>query len=373
MPLDEQDWQLVTTWLERYLLNVGGDPYSRLAPYFPHEFLAAIPLNNVIADNARTLVHASRRTIELEVQLLDAVTQVEEIRALPVILQAEEFLARLREDARIHDQQDVFRSCVLQQDTGVFIGREDLRETLRGFIATQGKSVLLVDGVPGSGRSYTYQFLRHLGWHKGFRPARVGLSRMYTGRQVLLRLAEYVVDPRDGAQWLGPALPGDDPPTMADIARRVIRLATTAEPPYWLVLDDCDTLDPHSDVWEVINDLANAIYEQAPAYPGRTPRLVLLGYGRTTSRLPDELQGILCWDTARIIDPPELRRFFEQCFRESPPARLDGADPAEIDGLVDEAVAQVLYAARSPDDDGANYMRRVRGATEKAIHVYRSL
>ncbi|WP_438489378.1 AAA family ATPase [Streptomyces sp. S186] len=370
MPLREQDWELVTTWLEKYLLNVA-DPYSRLAQYFPHEFLAALPLTNVIAQNARTLVHASRRSIELEVQLVDAVTRLDDIRVRPDIEDARAFLARLREDLRIHNEQDVFRTCVLQQDTGAFIGREDLRETLRGLVAAGGKSVLLVDGVPGSGRSYTYQFLRHLGSHKGFRPARVTLSDTYTGAQVLRRLAEYVVDPRAGTQWLGPTLPGDGPPTLAEVARRVISLAATAETRYWLVLDDCDRLDPLSDVWEVINELAKAIYEYAD--PDRVPRLVLLGYGRTMHQLPDELQGILCWDTARIIDPPELRRFFDQCFRESPPARLDDADPAEIDGLVDEAVAQVLYAARSPDDDGENYMRRVRRATEKAIHVYRSL
>ncbi|MGG2464572.1 hypothetical protein ACO0M4_33245 [Streptomyces sp. RGM 3693] len=371
--MSETEWELVTMWLERYLLNTV-DPHTQLVQYgFSEEFIGALPLTHVSGDNARSLVYASRRTIQRQVKLVEVVSTIDELVVRPEIRRAREFLSRLREDARVHATQDTFRTCVLKGGTEAFIDREDLRETLRRFLADPEKSVLLVDGEPDSGRSYTYHFLRHVGQHNGFRPARVTLSRTSTARQVLARLAEFVTDAHSGTQPFDPTALNDPLPSLSDAVHWVVGRATAADERYWLVLDECDKLDPHSDVWDFIGQLALAIYEHAAIRGDQAPRLVLLGYGRAMRQLPYDLRGSLCWDTARIVEPQDLHSFFDQLFREAPPARLDDADPAEISGLVEEAVTEVLHAAHARDDDGESYMRRVCTATEKAIHVFRSL
>ncbi|MCK7625275.1 hypothetical protein MUU72_19555 [Streptomyces sp. RS10V-4] len=370
--MSETEWELVTMWLERYLLDTV-DPHSALLQYgLPQDFLGGLRLGQVSRDNARSLVHASRRDIARQVALLEVVTALDRLAVLPESGTAREFLRRLRADAAAHGTRDTFRSCVLQGGTAAFIDREDLRETLRRFVADPEKSVLLVDGEPDSGRSYTYTFLRHIGQHSGFRPARVTLSRTSTARQVLERLAAFVGGQDAGDEPSGPAGTGGPAPSLEDAVHRMVGRATAADERYWLVLDECDKLDPHSDVWDFIGQLALAVYEHAALRGDRAPRLVLLGYGRSMRPLPYDLRGSLCWDTARVIEADDLRRFFDQLFRESPPAALDGGD-GEIAGLVEVAVAEVLRAVRARDGSGESYMRRLCAAVEGAIRVYRTL
>ncbi|WP_405411549.1 hypothetical protein [Streptomyces decoyicus] len=75
-------------------------------------------------------------------------------------------------------------------------------------------------------------------------------------------------------------------------------------------------------MWDFIGQLATAIYEHAAVRRYQAPRLVLLGYGRSMRQLPYDLRGNLSWDTARIVEPGDLRHFFEQVFHEAPPEIL---------------------------------------------------
>ncbi|MEV0374702.1 hypothetical protein AB0I10_33790 [Streptomyces sp. NPDC050636] len=377
MPLAETEWDLVTIWVREYLLDTT-DPHTQLAQYgFPEEFVGALPLTSVSAENARALVQASRKDIERQLKLVEAVTAIDRLAVLPEIAKAREFLERLREDRRTHASQDNFRTCVLKNGTEVFIDRQDLRETLRQFVADPEKSVLLVDGDPGSGRSYTYNLIRHIGQHSGFRPARVTLSRTATAEKVIRRLAEFVADPRAGVSPLNPTELNDLLPSIDDAVHWVVGRATAFEERFWLVLDECDKLDPSSDVWDFIGQFALAIYEHAAVRGDQAPRLVLLGYGPAMRQLPYDLRGSMCWDTARIAEPADLRHFFDQYFHESPPKILGTGKPEEssIAELVDVAVEEVLRAAQADGNGngGESYMRKVCTAAEGAIRVYRSL
>ncbi|MFH9224172.1 hypothetical protein ACH4NT_01450 [Streptomyces lydicus] len=376
MPLTETEWDLVTTWAQEYLLDTT-DPHSQLAQYgFAPEFVSTLPLTHVSSDNARALVHASRTGIERQLRLVEALTSVDRLAVLPDIVKARDLLERLREDFRAHAARDNFRACVLKNGTEAFIGREDLRETLRRFLADPEKFILLVDGEPGSGRSYTYNFLRHIGQHSGFRPVRVTLSRTSTAAKVVRRLADFVAGPGEGASPLNPTDLNDLLPSIDEAAHWVAGRATAAEEHLWLVLDECDKLDPSSDVWDFIGQLATALYEHAAARGDQAPRLVLLGYGRAMRQLPYDLRGNLCWDTARPAGPGELHSFFHQVFHESPPELLRGVGgprDASIDELVEVAVDEVLRAIETEGAGGESYMRRLCTAAEGAVRVYRSL
>ncbi|CAL9310790.1 hypothetical protein [Streptomyces sp. SudanB25_2051] len=416
MPLETPEWDKVTEWVREYLLD-STDPYTQLRHAgFAPEFIGGLPLTAVSAQNARVLVQASRRTIDGQVRLLRALVLNDRLRNLPYVRDAEEYLAQLERDAQAHRSQDVFRTHVLR-GAEVFLDREDLRETLRAFVADSDKSVLLVDGEPYSGRSYTYTFIRHIAQHQGFRPARVLLGPTMTATKVVRRLAAFVSDPRAGVV---PPVPTDldDPlPALDEAVHWVVLQATAAEDRYWFVLDDCDRLDPGSDVWDLISQLALALYEHAPVRRDQAPRLVLLGYGESTRQLPYELRHSLCWDRARTAGPDEVRAFFDRYVREQPPPSLAALAAEEreaaLTGLVDVAVEEVLAAAaRDPDgtagaggaggtagpgyaggtgpedggggggagDGGAgsepcaqSYMRRLGTAVEGAVRVYRTL
>ncbi|MFI1019081.1 hypothetical protein [Streptomyces sp. NPDC020965] len=386
----ETEWDLVTLWAREYLLDTT-DPYSRLVEHgFSSEFVSTFRLTAVSTENARALVEASRKSIERQLTLVENLTTIDRLAVLPDIAKAIEFQNRLREDCRAHASQDNFRTCVLKNGTEVFIDRADLRETLRRFVDDPEKSVLLVDGDEGSGRSYTYKFIRHVGQHYGFRPARVTLSRTSTAEKVVRRLADFVTDPGagdgGGAAPLNPTELNDLLPSIDEAAHWVVGRATAVEDRFWLVLDECDRLDPSSEVWDFIGQLALAIYEHAAVRGDQAPRLVLLGYGPSMRQLPYDVRGSVCRDTARIAEPDDLRDFFNQYFHESPPASLESGRPGEatIAAFVDAAVREVLRAVAAADGVGSagegvgegvgeGYMRRVCTAAEGAVRVYRTL
>lgn len=353
MPLETPEWDKVTEWVREYLLD-STDPYVQLRHAgFAPEFIGGLPLTAVSSHNARALVQASRRTIDGQVRLLRALVLNDRLRVLPYVRDAEEYLARLERDAEAHTSQDVFRTQVLRGGAEVFLDREDLRETLRAFVADGHKSVLLVDGEPHSGRSYTYAFIRHVAQHQGFRPARVLLDPTTTATKVVRRLAAFVSDPRAGV--VPPvATDLDDPlPALEEAVHWVVLQATGAEDLFWFVLDDCDRLDPGSDVWDLISRLALAIYEHQPVRGAQAPRLVLLGYGEAMRQLPYELRHSLCRDRARSAGPDDVRAFFERYVREQPPPSLAALAAEEreaaLAGLVDVAVEEVLAAAGDAD------------------------
>ncbi|OEJ93913.1 hypothetical protein [Streptomyces thermolilacinus] len=408
MPLETPEWDKVTEWVREFLLD-STDPYTQLRHAgFPPEFIGGLPLTAVSSQNARVLVQASRRTIDGQVLLLRALVLNDRLRNLPYVRDAEEYLAQLERDAEAHGSQDVFRTHVLR-GAEVFLDREDLRETLRAFVADSDKSVLLVDGEPYSGRSYTYTFIRHIAQHQGFRPARVLLEPTMTATKVVRRLAAFVSDPRAGVV---PPVPTDldDPlPALDEAVHWVVLQATGAEDLFWFVLDDCDRLDPGSDVWDLISQLALAIYEHAPVRRAQAPRLVLLGYGESMRQLPYELRHSMCWDRARTAGPDEVRAFFDRYVREQPPPSLAALAAEEreaaLTGLVDVAVEEVLAAADGStagagtveggtagtaaadgrtdgtvgggsaggEPCGDSYMRRLGSAVEGAVRVYRAL
>ncbi|MEU7556654.1 hypothetical protein AB0B01_30800, partial [Streptomyces sp. NPDC044571] len=278
MPLTETEWCLVTTWVRDYFLDTL-DPRDLLAQSgFSREFIGELPLTNKSAPNAVALVRAVRRDILNQRLLLDALAGLDELRSLAAGTEAAAFAARLREDEQAHaSDQDHLLAGVLRNGTEVFIDRDELRKSLREFLDDPEKTVLVVDGEPDSGRSYTYSLIRHLGQHRGFRPVRVTLSRTSTAKQVVRRLAEFVEDPRAPIFPLNPAQLNDPLPVLEDEVYRLVSRATAADEQFWFVLDECDKLDLTSDVWDCISQLARAVFDFTPVREETVPRLVLLG------------------------------------------------------------------------------------------------
>ncbi|MFG2869454.1 trypsin-like peptidase domain-containing protein [Streptomyces sp. NPDC048338] len=391
MPLTETEWGLVTGWVRDHLLDTP-DPATRLRlSGLPAGFVEDLTLTPDQDENARLLVRAARRDIAHQRRLLEALAGLDPLDAgggpggdgRPVGrggfgayargAEVRILLTRLREDERTHRAAaDPFRALVLRGGAEVFIDRAELREKLRGFVDDPEQTVLVVDGEPDSGRSYTYRLIRHLGQHCGFRPVRVTLSRTSTAARLVERLEQFTAGPGTPALPLNPTQLNDPLPSVDDAVHRIVSRATAAEERFWLVLDDCDRLDPNADVWDCIGKLALAIYEHTPVQEDAVPRLVLLGYSSTMRQLPYDIRKNECRDTARVVDEDDLRAFFRQFFAESEAEAAHEPDEAHVGALADLAVAEVMRAVDVPGSPDS-HMRRVCTAVEETVRLYRTV
>ncbi|MEV8533332.1 ATP-binding protein [Streptomyces sp. NPDC051211] len=317
--------------------------------------------------------------MDIQLLVLDTLGQLDSLTSLPAAELLDTLRGELADANRLRvSPLDPYLAGVLKNGAEVFIDRVDLRKRIREFVEDPEKTVLLVDGEPGSGRSYTYSFIRHLSAHCGFRPVRVTLDQASTAEQVVQRLADFVIDPRTHISPLNPTRLNDPLPSIGAAVHRIVREATAAPEQFWLVLDECDKLDVNSDAWDCIGKLALAIYEHAPVHRAAAPRLVLLGYSATMRQLPYEIRKNEVRDTARITGADDLQMFFRQFFAEAAatagpddPAAAAPVDEHRIATLVETVVPAVLQAAEAPGED--SYMRKVCTAAEEAVRLYQSL
>lgn len=389
MPLTETEWGLVASWVRAHLLDTPEPRESLLRAGLPADFVQDLPLTPDPDRNALLVVGAARKDIAHQRRLLavlaglDALAAIDDPHSFEQGAEARNLLTRLREDERLdRSPQDPFQSLLLKHGTVAFLDRSELREKLRGFLADPEQTVLVVDGPPDSGRSYTYELIRHLGQHCGFRPVRVTLSRTSTAARLMERLGAFVAEPGVGGGAFGgagsradegslnPTRLNDPLPSYEDAAHRIVGRATAAEESFWIVLDDCDRLDPNSDVWDCIGVLARAVYEHTPVRKETAPRLVLLGYSTSMRQLPYEIRKNECRDTTRLLDEDDLRSFFREFFGEFVAVTRDPEDGDVVHDLTETAVAEVLCAADRPGAEDS-YMRRVCTAVENVVRLHR--
>ncbi|MFF8837279.1 trypsin-like peptidase domain-containing protein [Streptomyces sp. NPDC015130] len=378
MPLTETEWGLVASWVRAHLLDTPEPRESLLRAGLPADFVQDLPLTPDPDRNALLVVGAARRDIAHQRRLLavlsglDALAAIDDPHAFEQGAEARNLLTRLREDERLdRSPRDPFDSQLLKHGTAAFLDRSELREKLRGFLADPEQTVLVVDGPPHSGRSYTYEFLRHLGQHHGFRPVRVTLSRTSTAARLMERLAAFVAGPGADEVSLNPTRLNDPLPSFEDAAHRIVGRATAAEESFWIVLDDCDRLDPNSDVWDCVGVLARAVYEHTPVRKETVPRLVLLGYSTAMRQLPYEIRKNECRDTTRLLDGDDLRAFFREFFGEFTAVHRDEEDEEVVRTLTETAVSEVLRAVDRPGAE-ESYMRRLCTAVEDVVRLHRA-
>lgn len=155
-----------------------------------------------------------------------------------------------------------------------FVGRQSLRELLRPFVEhpDDPPRVLVVRGAEPGGKSYTWEFLRHLAARSGALAQWLPLADMdYRPRQVLV----------EALTLLG--LSDDSVPPMADdpqdshlqpLVNSFMGAIPELERPSWLVIDDLN----HPRVALPVRELAYALAKRVEYTGLPNLHLVLLGY-----------------------------------------------------------------------------------------------
>ena len=111
-------------------------------------------------------------------------------------------------------------------------------------------------------------------------------------------------------------------------------------PWWWFVFDQCNELDPGSDVVEFIAQLAIAIKEMTPAPGEKRPRLILLGYDEHLADIPLPRKQVHP-DQVRRASESDVRTFFTGYLNKvSRP--VNGTEP------IDDAARSIRVGCRRP-------------------------
>ena len=227
------------------------------------------------------------------------------------------------------------QSCFLHAGR-VLINRSELRSELVDLCSDQGSRVLVVNGDPVSGKSYSMQYIAFLADKFGHDRAYIDIKHeIYTtfgpdtlarriGWQLRFSVAEVQSIPTRQAQ---------DARWATEIGDWIIGASKWDGTPRWIVLDGFDHPDLPPETQHLIEYLMWQIETVKPPL-----RLVLLGYRKA---IPRDIRRYVRSEEITRIDRAELAEFFEQLYGLSNKV------------VTTEEIAQIVdwVLARVPADD----------------------
>jgi hypothetical protein len=205
-----------------------------------------------------------------------------------------------------------------------FVDRDDLRATLKEFTNPSPYStrVLIVSGNEPCGKSYTWEFLRHLAWASvGAKAQRLRLKATgYTPRQLVEQVFALLQLDRSGLPEM------KDDPQLARVEPLIAefkgKLATMGPQRYWLVIDDLNDTSALPSTAETAFALAQAVEEVKPD----ALWMALLGYN---APITDPELLYVARDDPRFPDPVCVAAHF-RCIAETSPSPLTQERALEI-------------------------------------------
>ena len=231
---------------------------------------------------------------------------------------------------------DPFDACLLRGKRA-FVNRKDLRKALRELAAEEGSRVLVVDGEPLSGKSYSLELITYL----------ADILESY--RVIWIDLKDEVPSlfgPGDLARSIAlqMRLSLDSMPKQEEIQAsrwaRVLGEWITGQmrasgATWWVVLDSFNQLDPP--LADATDDLIKYLAERAETTVPEL-RVVLLSY---KGLLPPRIRGFVQRETIASIEQIDVKDFFECLFGQ----RGQLSDAAAVDQAVEAALSLI-----PPDD-----------------------
>lgn len=213
--------------------------------------------------------------------------------------------------------------------TTAFVARDDLRNELRKFTNATPYStrVLIVRGDQPGGKSYSWEFLRHLASGVGARPLRLGLKgTSYTPRKFLEQVYRLL---RMDLSTL-PEL-SDNPqlalidPLINDFKGQLNLLPIR----YWLVIDDLNEASLTKAITETAYAVASAVEEMRPD----NLWVALLGYNSPVADVGELRNASL--DDAKYPAEDLVAEFLEL---------VSAASPKKLTSERAQEIAKVLFS-----------------------------
>lgn len=227
-----------------------------------------------------------------------------------------------------------------------FLDRTELRAALRDLCSPDGARVLLIDGEPQTGKSYTYHFISYLAQKNQFKviwidlvaDAFAGYGPGHLARSISAQMGVRTPMPDQGEET---------PARYAMVLRDwLLGELTHSGTDWWLVLDGVRQVDLHPAVQDLIQHLMIRAHSQM-----RNLRVAALAC--RDDFLPPHQLPVAHREQTRSIGRPDLETLFQGLLD------LRGA-PYEADAVEEavQAVERLLYDAATP----AERMQRLPGA-----------
>jgi hypothetical protein len=204
----------------------------------------------------------------------------------------------------------IFDTCYFKRRP--LVDRAGLRQSLRYLHGDDDDAarILIVRGDRYSGKSYTSDFIHHLGTHLGFRTRRVKLLEQTAEKKELTpqMLADAIVAEMK--------LPADLPNVEHDSVAwwktywldALAKNLYGSEETWWIVIDDFPQVNVSDAVYEFIDAMARKVDESLDSL-----RLILIGFDR---ELPEELEPVIEIERTQPITDVHLVDYFAQFLRD---------------------------------------------------------
>jgi hypothetical protein len=216
------------------------------------------------------------------------------------------------------------RTCLIGTDKAL-VDRVDLRDYVRELMVSEGPRTLVVRGGPGSGRSYSREFISFVeGKSRAFNVAYVPLSNPgLTPLQLLRKIAIRTgllerIKVLDNEQQDEQAMREND-----DLCAWLFTELKDSEKPWWLIIDGIDQVGLPADTYDLMMKIVQEAEMNEPL------RVILLA---CSEPLPPRVQRVRVEEIKTITDDV-LRGFFRDF--------LTHQGRGATDEAVDQAVKEV--------------------------------
>jgi hypothetical protein len=197
----------------------------------------------------------------------------------------------------------------------VVLGRRALKEAIRQLADPTGAlRILVVNGPPGSGKSFTTQIIEQAAREaRTFQTVYVDLALFLTPGPV--DLARELVSRMGRSPESMPQGSDSTAPNLRDLVNWLIKQSSTANGDWWWVLDSLSSPTVPQETQDLIVAIAASVQRTSL-------RLVLLDFNKS---LPANLSPLVFREELTPIGEPEVREFFSDLLRQQ------GIRPESVD------------------------------------------
>lgn len=240
---------------------------------------------------------------------------------------ADQILPRLaaRQPPAWYLPTDAFETCFLRGEQP-FVDRADLRDHLRNLVNGAGSRVLVVNGPPISGKSYSLEYIAYLAEALGgpFRIAFIDLREESSSaigpdavvrslaHQMSLAVASIPTQAAQAARW------------VQELRDWIMGGIAQTGSSWCFIFDGFDHADVPEETRQLLKHLMSRAHKLTPAL-----RVILLNY--TEQMLPQDIAAFVKRETVGRIGKVEVRGFFDRLITD----KVIDADPNVVTQAVD--------------------------------------